>query len=104
MQSYLFLLFSYLIVSAAALSSPPAGAITVGGSSGKYKTLSAALKDTSSLVSGSFTPRSRDGVLTGHPCLGVLRLLRDIHRHGDYYSVGREGVRPDEHTVVLYGE
>ncbi|KAL1951573.1 hypothetical protein VTO73DRAFT_722 [Trametes versicolor] len=59
MQSYLFLLFSFLIVSAAALSSPPAGAITVGGSSGKYKTLSAALKDTSSLVyfvySGTYT-------------------------------------------------
>lgn len=65
MQSYLFLLFSYLVVSAAALSTPPAGAITVGGSSGKYKTLSAALKDTSSLVSGCFTPRSSDGVLTG---------------------------------------
>ncbi|KAI0778444.1 pectin lyase-like protein [Trametes elegans] len=58
MYSYLHLLLSYLIVGAAALSSPPAGAITVG-TGGKYPSLSAALKDTSSSVyfiySGTYT-------------------------------------------------
>lgn len=36
--------------SCAALSAPPSGAITIGGSSGKYKTISAALSDTSSSI------------------------------------------------------
>ncbi|KAI0801009.1 pectin lyase-like protein [Fomes fomentarius] len=45
----LFFLWASLAISALALSSPPAGAITVG-SGGKHATLSAALKDTSSLV------------------------------------------------------
>ncbi|PIL31695.1 hypothetical protein GSI_06398 [Ganoderma sinense ZZ0214-1] len=58
MRSVLALFVSYLVASASALSSPPAGAITVGNG-GKYATLSAALQDTSSLVyfiySGTYT-------------------------------------------------
>ncbi|TBU34651.1 pectin lyase fold/virulence factor [Dichomitus squalens] len=58
MRSTLALVLSYLVGSALTLSSPPAGAITVG-SGGQYATLSAALKDTSSLVyfihSGTYT-------------------------------------------------
>ncbi|KAM5530603.1 hypothetical protein V8D89_015721 [Ganoderma adspersum] len=58
MCSVLALFVSYLVASASALSSPPAGAITVGNG-GKYATLSAALQDASSLVyfiySGTYT-------------------------------------------------
>ncbi|KAI1793818.1 pectin lyase fold/virulence factor [Ganoderma leucocontextum] len=49
MRSVFALFVSYLVASALALSSPPAGAITVGNV-GKYATLSTALEDTSSLV------------------------------------------------------
>nr|VWO94214.1 Pectinesterase (EC [Ganoderma boninense] len=49
MRSVFTLFVTYLVASASALSSPPAGAITVGNG-GKYATLSAALQDTSSLV------------------------------------------------------
>ncbi|KAI0715340.1 pectin lyase-like protein [Earliella scabrosa] len=45
----LILLCAHLVAGALALSSPPANAITVGNG-GKHATLSAALKDTSSLV------------------------------------------------------
>ncbi|RDX50467.1 pectin lyase-like protein [Lentinus brumalis] len=58
MISRVILLSAYLLAGAFALSSPPAGAITVGNG-GKYATLSAALKDTSSSVyyvfPGSYT-------------------------------------------------
>lgn len=38
------------IASAFAASTPPSGAITVGGTSGKYSTIAAAIADTSSNV------------------------------------------------------
>ncbi|KAH9846844.1 pectin lyase-like protein [Lenzites betulinus] len=58
-SSYLLLLLSYLILGVSALSSPPAGAITVGPG-GKYATLSAALKDTSSLTYFIFAGTYKD--------------------------------------------
>ncbi|KAI0639667.1 pectin lyase fold/virulence factor [Trametes polyzona] len=70
MQSYLLFLLSYLIVGASALSSPPAGAITVG-SGGKYPTLSAALKDTSSLVYFIFPGTYKDTAIITRPNVRV---------------------------------
>ena len=57
MYARLLLLFSAVITGALALSSPPSGAITVG-SGGKYSSLSAALKDTSSSVSTNPEPNT----------------------------------------------
>ena len=62
MHAHFLLLLSYLIVGAFAFSSPPAGAITVGPG-GKYSTLSAALKDTSSEVGHHYVAHRTHGIL-----------------------------------------
>ncbi|KAI0652113.1 pectin lyase-like protein [Trametes meyenii] len=66
----LLLLLPYLALGASALSTPPAGAITVG-SGGKYATLSAALKDTSSLVYYVFPGTYTDTAIITRPNVRV---------------------------------
>ncbi|KAI0332013.1 pectin lyase-like protein [Cubamyces sp. BRFM 1775] len=70
MHAHFLLLLSYLIVGAFAFSSPPAGAITVGPG-GKYSTLSAALKDTSSEVYFVFAGTYTDTAIITRPHIRV---------------------------------
>ncbi|KAL7285103.1 hypothetical protein ACG7TL_000195 [Trametes sanguinea] len=70
MNSYFLLLLSYLILGASALSSPPAGAITVGPG-GAFSSLSAALKDTSSNVYFIFPGTYTDTAIITRPNVRV---------------------------------
>ncbi|KAJ2976243.1 hypothetical protein NUW54_g11598 [Trametes sanguinea] len=70
MNSYFLLLLSYLILGASALSSPPAGAITVGPG-GAYSSLSAALKDTSSNIYFIFPGTYTDTAIITRPNIRV---------------------------------
>ncbi|KAI0673397.1 pectin lyase-like protein [Trametes maxima] len=70
MHPCLLLLLPYLVLGASALSAPPAGAITVG-SGGKYATLSAALKDTSSVVYYVFPGTYTDTAIITRPNVRV---------------------------------
>ncbi|OSC99460.1 carbohydrate esterase family 8 protein [Trametes coccinea BRFM310] len=70
MNSYFLLLLSYLILGASALSSPPAGAITVGPG-GAFSSLSAALKDTSSNVYFIFAGTYTDTAIITRPNVRV---------------------------------
>ncbi|KAI9060562.1 carbohydrate esterase family 8 protein [Trametes sanguinea] len=70
MNSYFLLLLSYLILGASALSSPPAGAITVGPG-GAYSSLSAALKDASSNIYFIFPGTYTDTAIITRPNIRV---------------------------------
>ena len=104
MFAHLAVLWVAFVTGALALSSPPAGAITVG-SGGKYASLSAALKDTSSSVSSiGKLGRRRDLQIPDIFALGVLHFSRDIQGHRDHYESEHTGVRSDEHSEFLHWE
>jgi pectinesterase len=61
-------LFTLAVVhDASAYLSPPAGAITIGGSKGQYSTIGAALNDTSSDVYFVYAGNYTEGVLISRP-------------------------------------
>ena len=101
MYSGLLLLFSAFITGALALSSPPSGAITVGNG-GKYSTLSAALKDTSSSVSTTNRTAVTCPTLIACAPPDVLHLLRNVHGHRHHHAREHHDLRADEHPQLLH--
>ena len=101
MYSAFALLVSYLVASASALSSPPAGAITVGNG-GKYATLSAALQDTSSLVCHYYSCAAAADCRPPLYAVGVLHLLRNVYRHCHHNPGKRACLRADQYNQLLH--
>lgn len=95
-----------IITESVALSTPPSGAITIGGSSGKYKTITAGLADTSSSVyfiyavrwHSSFVAMYEARLLTT-PIVTFPTLPGNLLGTSVYYSGKHQDLRAD-----IYGQ